>query len=109
MSGCSDLMPGDVRWHTTDAEHPEPDVGFELQLANGSKLWAGEITRNRWVEAGADAMDLGGDFGFWIILYNRDQDGKERTTVVGKAVDRESAETMIDAISAAIRAARRRR
>lgn len=98
-----EMKPGDVRAHTTDELSSMADVGLELQLAGGVKLWAGEISRDRWEKAGSDAHELGSDGGWWIILYEKDE-----THVIAKAVDRDAAEAMIDAISAAIRSARMR-
>lgn len=103
MDAKEELRPGDVRWHTSDGDCPTPDVGFELQIAPGVTLWAGEISRQRWEEAGGEDMGRGSDDGWWIILYKDDT-----SEVIAKAVDKPQAENMIDAISAGIRSARRR-
>ncbi|RWX72553.1 hypothetical protein EOA24_00750 [Mesorhizobium sp. M2A.F.Ca.ET.039.01.1.1] len=91
---------GETRWHTSDAECPSPDVGIELQLAGDRQLWAGEITRKRWEDAGGEALGLGSDNGWWIILYEG-----EATTVIGKCLDPGDARELIDIIAASIRSA----
>jgi hypothetical protein len=90
---------GKVTWYSS-AEDSGPDVGTAVELANGAVLWCGEISRDRWEEAGPDAAELGNDFGTWIILYN----GVD-TTVIGKCVDRYTADEMINQIAAAVRGA----
>lgn len=63
-----DTTPGAVTWHLSD-EDCGPDVGISIGLGDGCMLWIGEISKDRWEEAGGTDMDLGDDFGKWIVLY----------------------------------------
>lgn len=88
---------GKVTAFGTD-EDSGADVGVSLQLGDDIELWCGEISRAAWEEAGTEKAELGGPFGWWIILY-----AKGKTTVVGKAVDRYVADEMVARISMALR------
>jgi hypothetical protein len=90
----TELLKGQVQWHSSDGEGG-PDVGMLLALGAERYLWAGEISRSRWADAGPDAAALGNDTGWWLILY-----GPGETEVIGKCVSAEAAGTMIETLSA---------
>src|SRR3990167_5454630 len=87
---------GRVTWHCSE-EGGGPDVGISLGLGNGRMLWCGEITKDRWEDAGPEAAALGNDFGWWIILYAKDE-----TKVIGKCLDQRAAQDMIETLAAAL-------
>lgn len=86
---------GFLCWHSSDPDGG-PDVGISMGLGQGRMLWAGEISRSRHAEGGEEVAALGCDGGWWILLY-----GSLEVTIVGKAVDAESAREMIEAIGGA--------
>lgn len=88
---------GHIQWHCSE-EGGGPDVGLLLRLSETSYIWAGEITRDDWENAGPDAAELGDDFGWWIIFYN----GPVKT-VIARCADQYTAQDMFDHLSAAIR------
>lgn len=81
--------PGTIVWHTSDGEGGPPDVAYQVILAKGESLWIGEITRDRYEDAGGDKMGLGGDGGWWIIHYK----GKD-AAVLGKVADGSAADDL---------------
>ncbi len=87
---------GRVTWHSSE-EDAGPDVGLALGLGDGTILWCGEISRDRWLEIGGDDAGLGNDCGWWIIIYS----GAE-TIVVGKVVDAIAANALIDHLQLAL-------
>lgn len=89
---------GKVTWHCSE-EGGLPDVGISVELANGAVLWCGEITNDRWTEAGSEAAELGSDFGTWLILHANGE-----SKVIGKCVNRYDGQAMIDQIELAVRA-----
>lgn len=91
--------PGTVIHHTSEEGGP-PDVAYQVILAKGESLWIGEITRDRYEDAGGDAMGLGGDGGWWLIHYK----GAD-ATVLGKAPDRERAGDLADLVAGIVRRA----
>lgn len=93
------LSIGDVEWHCSE-EGGGPDVGLCLILSEGWSLWAGEITRKRWREAGEDAAALGADTGWWIILFGPEEASHR---VIAKCVDRDVAMAMVDALEIGFR------
>jgi hypothetical protein len=90
-------MTGDVTWHCSE-EDGSPDVGKSITLPDGGQLWFGEISRSLWEEAGEDAVAIGPDFGWWIIHYS-----KTETTVIGKCLNADTANALVEVLSAALR------
>ena len=91
--------PGTIVWHTSDGEGGPPDVAYQVILAKGESLWIGEITRDRYEDAGGEQMSLGGDGGWWLIHYK----GRD-ATVLGK-VNYEQASDLADLVSGLVKAA----
>lgn len=92
------VEPGQVTWHCS-VEDGLPDVGITIALPDGSELWFGEITRQRWAETGAKAMGLGKDDGWWIIHYQQDS-----AAVVGRCpADMSWAPDAIDRLALSLR------
>lgn len=87
---------GAVQWHCSD-EGSGPDVGLLLRISPTQMLWAGEITRDRWEDAGPDAAALGSDLGWWCILY-----GDKDTRVLGRFTNQDDAQHLIEALAAAL-------
>lgn len=90
--------PGTIVWHTSDGEGGPPDVAYQVILAKGESLWIGEITRDRYEDAGGDKMGLGGDGGWWIIHYK----GKD-AAVLGKVADGSAADDLAALIASQAR------
>ena len=86
---------GEMVWHSSE-EGGGPDVGIHIALGGGASLWMGEISRHMWEQAGAEA--LGGDGGWWLVLYK----GAEQL-VLAKCVDSAEARDAADLIAAALR------
>lgn len=91
-----DVPVGQIQWHCSE-DSGGPDVGILLRLTETQYLWAGEITRADWEDAGPEAAELGPDFGWWLIFYN----GKEKT-VLGRCVGRYQTQDIFEHIAAAI-------
>lgn len=90
---------GRVVWHSSD-DSGMPDVGMSVGLGDGRMLYAGEISDARHAET-EGASDIGPALGWWVILY-----GQNKSTVVGRCVDEETARALIEGIGAAVRLAR---
>lgn len=90
---------GQTRWHSSD--DCGPDVGIEIGLADGKRLWVGEIAFDVWDELDLVAKDgLGAsDAGWWLMLY------PERE-LLAKFADMESGRQFADVITAALLAGR---
>lgn len=88
---------GAIIWHSS-GEDEGPDVGVALKLGADRMLWCGEISRSRFEET-EGAEDLGGDCGWWIILY----DGPD-TFVLGKCPNSYEVMDAFDRLSAILRA-----
>lgn len=87
-----DIEVGQVEWHCSE-EDGQPDVGVLLRLDASQFLWAGEILKDDWEDAGPDAAALGSDRGWWAILY---EEGGAKKTVLGRFVDEYTARDFID-------------
>lgn len=92
---------GVVQWHCSE-EGGGPDVGVSLGLGEGRTLWAGEISKQRHAEAGDEAAALGDDFGWWLIMYE-----KQSAQVIAKCLNCYEARSMFDLIASALRTAER--
>jgi len=100
MDAKAEIDPSEwglVTWHTSE-EGGGPDCGYSLGLGDGRMLWCGEISKQRHAEAGEEAVAIGNDFGWWIIIY----DGQSNS-VVAKCINHIAAREMVDAIAAAMR------
>jgi len=84
---------GHTIWHCSE-EGGGPDVGITIGLGKHGHLWCGEITKDRWEDAGEDAAALGDDFGSWLILY-----GPTETRVLGKMVDQYTGQDFIEKLA----------
>lgn len=90
--------PGNTIWHVSEPDGG-PDVGITVGLGNGRHLWCGEITKDRWESIGGEDAGLGGDGGFWLILY-----GKNEVQVLGKMVNEIDHVAFFGLLSEALRA-----
>lgn len=88
---------GKITWHSS-GEDEGPDVGVSIELADGSELWAGEITRRAWEAAGDDAEALGSDGGWWLMHYT-----KEGPRVLAKLINDDAAHYLVEVVSALLR------
>lgn len=94
-----DIDIGQVQWHCSE-EDGGPDVGLLLRLDASQYLWAGELLRDDWEDAGPDAAALGDDSGFWAILY---EEGGKRKTVLGRFIEQTVAQDFIEKMAMIIR------
>lgn len=90
---------GQTRWHSSD--DCGPDVGIEIGLADGKRLWVGQITTRAWEELDGGTNDLPGFGvdGWWLVVY---PDGLP----LAKFADVESGREFADVITAALLAGR---
>ena len=87
---------GKITWHCSE-EESGPDVGLSLGLGNNRVLWVGEITKAAWSQGGEDVAALGGDGGWWMILY------VPELRVLGKFDDQYEAQDFIERLAATIK------
>lgn len=88
--------PGQITWASSD-EDGGPDVGITVGLGNDRFLWCGEITKSRWEDLAGQAASMWGEYGWWLILY-----GREQPLVLGKLLDNESAHVLTQILSEAL-------
>lgn len=92
---------GHVVWHSTD-EDGGPDVGMSLGLGGDKAMWVGEITNEEWDELDpGQRATLGGGRGDTYLMLYPDRVPLARFTDPGTAQD------FIEAVAAAIQAAKR--
>lgn len=81
MSDQEPKARGDSVWHASDDDGPA-DVGIHISIGGGATLWFGELSKSLWDDAGGEELGLGGDGGWWMVLY-----GSGEKIVLGKCVD----------------------
>lgn len=84
--------PGSLVWHCSE-EDSGPDIGVSIKLGDHALLWCGEITSRLYAET-EGAAGLGGEDGWWIILYEG-----EGSTAIAKCVDAYAAKVAFERLS----------
>lgn len=95
--GWASMKPGGIQWHCSEECGPA-DIGILLKLDDERSLWVGEISRSLWSEYGEDSAAIGSDNGWWIIIFDRSGDG----AVIGKALNAETARTLVETLGSAM-------